>query len=112
MGETIGDKDLAKIARDYVTDWEPLAPFLGLSCPQREEIRRSNPTKYGMQKQECLEVWREMKGNEATYLALIKASEEAKAQKMADSVKTLTMQPNITPSLSQGIYIIYIADVQ
>ena len=104
LGETICDTDLATIARDHVTDWDSLAPYLELSRPQREEIRRSNPADYRMQKRECLEVWKEMKGNEATFCALIKAAENAKVQNLADGVRTmLKLQQTNTPSLSEGI---------
>ena len=91
LDEIIGDTDLAKIARDYMTDWDSLTPYLGLNRPQREEIRRSYPGDYGKQKRECLEVWKEVKGNEATYRALIKAAEEAKAQNLADNVRSRLM---------------------
>ena len=86
-----------------MTDWEILSPYLELSRARREEIRRSNPGDYGKQKQECLEVWKEMKGNEATYRALIKAAEEAKFKKMADDVKAVfKKRQSIPPTLSNG----------
>ena len=85
----ISDRDLAVIARNHLTDWESLAPFLGLSIVQKEEIAKSYPGDYGMQKEKCLQVWKEMKGEEVTYQALISAAEEAKNQLLADNVKDL-----------------------
>ena len=70
-----------------MNDWKSLRPFLGLSRPKEQEIVQSYPTDYGKQKQECLEIWKEMKGKEATYSALIRAAEDAKFQHLADCVK-------------------------
>ena len=80
---------MATIARDYLTDWESLRPYLGLNRQQEEEIRRSFPNNYGKQKQECLERWRELKGDEVTYGALITAAEKARNQHLADRVKDM-----------------------
>ena len=95
--EEVSDRDLAIIARDHLTDWESLRPFLGLSRPQEREISKSCLGDYGKQKHECLEVWKEMKGKEATYQALIKAAEDAKAQSLADSVRAILMSRQNTP---------------
>ena len=89
LEEVISDEDVATIARDHLTDWESLRPYLGLSRPQQVEIRESYPGNYGKQKRECLEVWKETKGNEATYGALITAAEKAKDQQLADRVKAM-----------------------
>ena len=85
----VSDKDVAMIARDHLTDWESLSPHLGLSRPQKEEICKSYPRDYGNQKHACLEVWKKMKGKEATYGAFITAAEEAKNQRLADGVRTM-----------------------
>ena len=95
--EQVSDRDLAIIARDHLTDWEALCPFLELSCQQKKEIRNSF-TDNAKQKQECLEVWKETHGKKATYQTLIKAAENAKAQDVADKVEAmfknrLTAQP-------------------
>ena len=103
--DEISDRDLAIIARDHLTDWKALRPFLGLSRPQEREIVQSYSTDYGKQKQECLEVWKEMKGKEATYQALIKAAEDAKSQSLADRVRAMHMRPETTPpSHVGGVY--------
>ena len=102
LDEKVSDRDLAIIARDHLADWKALRPFLGLSRPQEREIVQSYPTDYGKQKQECLEVWKEMKGKEATYRALIKAAEDAEAQNLADSVRAMDMKPETTPPPHMG----------
>ena len=49
-------------------------------------------------------MWKEMKGKEATYQALIKAAEDAKAQSLADSVRAILMsRQNTPPQHSEGI---------
>ena len=87
----ITDKHLTVIARCHLTDWESLVPFLGLTRARQQQIARSYPGDYSRQKQECLQVWREMKGAEATYQALITAAEEAENQLLADAVKDLCL---------------------
>ena len=87
--EVVSEEDLAVLARDHLTNWESLRPFLGLIRQQEAEIRNSYPKDYGRQKLECLEVWKEMKGDGATYDALIRAAEKAKDQLLADRVRTM-----------------------
>ena len=85
----ISGEDVATIARDLLIKWEPLRPYLGLNRQQEEEICQSYPKNYGKQKQECLERWKELKGDEATYGLLIGAARKAKDQQLADRVKAI-----------------------
>ena len=87
--DEINDRDIAVIARDHLTVWERLHPFLGLSRAQKEEIARSYSGDYGLQKQECLEVWKKERGREATYRALITAAEEARDKELADNIRVM-----------------------
>jgi GTPase SAR1 family protein len=87
--DEINDRDIAVISRDHLTDWENLQPFLGLSRAQKKEISKSFPGDYGKQKRECLEVWKEERGREATYRALISAAEEARDQQLADNIRVM-----------------------
>ena len=89
MDRVISDRDLAVIARDHVTHWRSLAPFLGLSRAQKKEIDESFKWDYEAQKMECLEVWKEERGREATYQALISAAEEAENLQLAHTVRDL-----------------------
>ena len=76
------------IAKD-VTDWKALVPFLGLSLSQEKKIAMQFPGDYDLQKQECLEVWKEMKGMGATYPALIVAAGRAQNEELADRVRSM-----------------------
>ena len=87
--DEISDRDLAVIARDHLSDWENLQPFLGLSRVQKKSIANSYPRDYEKQKRECLEVWKEERGREATYRALISAAEEARDQLLADNIRDM-----------------------
>ena len=89
MDEVVSDADEAKIAREYLTDWQSLRPHLGLNHQQENAIRNSYPCNYDQQKQECLSKWKEMKGDRATYRALITAAENARNQQLADKIKAL-----------------------
>ena len=84
----VSEADVATIARDHLSNWESLRPYLELSRQQEKEIHNTYHD-YGRQKCECLEVWKELKGNKATYGALIKAAEQAKNQQLADRVKAM-----------------------
>ena len=87
----ISDRHLAVIARDHLTDWERLGLLLGLTRVQEEQIAMSYPGDYSMQGCECLQVWKKMKGAEATYQALISVAKEAKNQQLADAVRDLCL---------------------
>ena len=89
----INDRDLAVIARDHLTDWGSLAPFLELTRAQEQQIARSYPGDYARQKRECLQIWKEIKGAEATYQAFIAAAVEARDQLLADAVRDLCLSP-------------------
>ena len=89
LDNEIGDEDLAVIAMEHLMDWETLRPFLGLSRVQKTEIARSYPGEYGKQKRECLELWKEVQGEDATYRAFITAAEKAKDKRLADCVRAM-----------------------
>ena len=89
MDRVISERDLAVIARGHVTHWGSLAPFLGLTRAQEQEIAMSYQGDYGKQKRECLSVWKEIEGERATYRAFISAAEEAGNQQLAHTVRDL-----------------------
>ena len=89
LDEKISDKDRTHIAQKLIIKWEPLRSHLGLDRQQEEEICRSWPKDYQKQKVECLEVWSQKKGDEATYSALIKAAEDTANKQLADEVKKM-----------------------
>ena len=101
--EEVSDRDLAIIARDFLNDWKVLRPFLGLSRSKEKEICQSFLSNNAKQGHECLEVWKEVKGKEATYGALIEAAENALKQNLADGVKAMVKkQPSPPQPHSKG----------
>ena len=80
----VSDEDAKVIARDHVVRWQLLSPHLGLSQQEEDEISKLDLTK---RKHKCLEVWKKMKGNEATYGALIIAAERAGFPQLATAVR-------------------------
>ena len=101
LNRMISDRDLAVIARKRLTDWEGLAPFLELTRAQEQQITRSYPGDYSEQKRECLQIWKEMKGTEATYQALISAAVEARDQLLADAVRDLYLSSRTAGDASE-----------
>ena len=94
LEEVISDVDVATIARDLLIKWEPLRPYLGLNRAQKEKIRKTCHDNE-QQKLECLEIWKEMQGDGATYGAFITAAESAKDQQLADGVRAM-LQTNVS----------------
>ena len=62
------DLDLTKISR-FVSSWEAIAPFFGITPEEEVEIRR-NYQQYELQKLWMLRNWRSKNGNHATYQKL------------------------------------------
>ena len=89
LDDLISRRCLAAIAKNHITHWEPLGPFLDLTRQQEMEIAQKYSSNYELQKRECLEVWKEVKGNGATYRALISAAEEADDHRLVDCVRSL-----------------------
>ena len=79
---------MVEIASELMTRWEPLRPLLDLTRPHEEIIRRSYPN-YQMQKIKMLEKWKEKKGDQATYAALITATKRAGNMHLADAVRKM-----------------------
>ena len=109
LEEVISDEDVATIARKQLTDWESLRPYLGLDRQQQVVIRNSYPGDYGQQKRECLEVWKEIKGNGATYGALITAAENANNQLFADRVKGMLATKPPSSKRYESVMYMYMA---
>ena len=84
----ITDVHIADIAREFLSNWENISPYLGLSHPQKEEIHKTYSL-YGEQKRECLNKWKKEKGKKATYRAFIDAAEQAKNKQLADNVREM-----------------------
>ena len=88
LKEVVSEIDVAVIARDYMSTWESLRRFLDLTKPDEEAITRTYRD-YGKQKEECLEKWKQKKGKQATYGALIAAAKATKDTMLADGVSEM-----------------------
>ena len=62
------DLDLTKISK-FVSRWETIAPFFGITPGEEVEITR-NFAQYELQKLWMLRTWRNKNGNDATYQKL------------------------------------------
>ena len=89
LDEVVSEKDVVRIAGHHLVKWKPLAPFLGLNPLQEKEICIACSGNSGRQKVECLDVWKAMQGNRATYAALITAAEKAEDMKLAYEVRAM-----------------------
>ena len=96
----VSEEDVATIARDHMIKWEPLRPYLGLNRQQEEVICHAG--NYWKQKLDCLEEWKVLKGDRATYGALITAAEKARDQQLADRVKALLSRTYVHMVLWEG----------
>ena len=91
----VTDIQIADLASELKT-WEELAPYLGLTPAEREEVRMDNQGRYGLQKRMALEKWQSKLGrspNGATYRNLIIALCRAKEIGMAEKVRKLLTEP-------------------
>ena len=83
------DELLCQISR-HITDWPYLAPFMGISKPEEEEIVGEWPHSIRRQKLELLRTWQEKHGRKATYRELCKAfwkiGEIALSEKVCDII--------------------------
>lgn len=106
----VSEEDLATIAREYLTRWKEISPYLGITAQEEEEICESFRS-YGDQKREALKLWKRKKGKEATYGAFIAAAKKVGNADLADEVEkfALTRRPGSlasdsgSPSCSQEL---------
>ena len=86
----------------YLTQWEELSPFLGLTRQQEATIRLDFKD-YNNQKQEALRKWKQIKGDAATYRAFIAAARATSNMDLVDNVKAMLQ----TRERSTGTYNYY-----
>lgn len=84
----INDRDISKIATEYLRKWEELSPELGLT-PQQETRIHETFRDYDDQKREALRKWKEIKGDAATYRAFIVAARAISNMELVAKVKGL-----------------------
>ena len=80
--------DIAKIATDFLENWEELSPHLEL-MPQQEAEICNRFKNYGVQKREALRKLKKIKGTAATYRAFITAATAISNMELVDNVKAM-----------------------
>lgn len=88
LDATVSDTDVATIAAEYLTSWEELSPFLGLTKQHETDIRKDFK-EHSNQKRQALLTWKKIKGNAATYGAFIAAARAASNKELVDSVEAM-----------------------
>ena len=89
LDSPVTDIHIAELASE-LKNWEDLAPYLGLTEAEQQEIRMDYQGRYGLQKREALRKWKSKLGsgpNGATYRQLITALCLTRENKMAGKNK-------------------------
>ena len=95
LDSPVSDIHIAKIAQDFIRNWEELAPYLRLLPAREYEIKKDG--RYGNQKREALRMWKEQNGSKATYRALIVVAKQVSNVELAENVEALVArQPALT----------------
>jgi hypothetical protein len=102
--QVVSDIHIAQLAKS-VTEWQELAPFLGLSRAEIKEIVAEYRGGLKLQTREALGKWKEKNGREATYQNLIKIFRKQDRVDLADKVEDLSAlsENEITGTGSSGI---------
>ena len=87
LDSPVSDIHIAKIAKDFIRNWEELAPHLRLLPAREYEIKKDG--RYGDQKREALRMWKEQNGSKATYRALIIVAEQVSNVELAENIEAL-----------------------
>ena len=87
LDSPVSDIHIAKIAKDFIRNWEELAPYLRLLPAREYEIKKDG--RYGDQKREALRMWKERNGRKATYRALIVVAEQVSNVELAENIEAL-----------------------
>ena len=74
--DVVSDKHIAEMARE-IHNCKYLAFNLGLTKPESTEIQMDNMGNYRMQKVDCLHMWRNKFGDEASYKRLLQAAQDS-----------------------------------
>ena len=95
LDSPVTDIQITDLASELKT-WEELAPYLGLTPADEEEIQVDYQGRYGLQKRQALRKWQSKLGrgpNGATYRNLIIALCHAKEIEMAEKVRNFLKEP-------------------
>ena len=96
MDTPVSDTDVTTIAAEFLTSWEELSPFLGLTKQHETDIRKDFQ-EHSSQKRQALLKWKKIKGKSATYRAFIAAATAASNEELGDKVKAM-LQMRETPT--------------
>ena len=88
MDSPVSDTDVAIVAAEYLTSWEELSPYLGLTKQHETDIRKDFK-EHSNQKRQALLKWKKVKGYAATYRAFITAATKASNEELVDKVKAM-----------------------
>ena len=87
LDQQITNEIIADIAK-FLVRWEKLAPYLGITDAEEEEIRHD--CKSYMEEKMCmLRKWRENKANSATYQNLIRAAKRSGNAQLAHQIQEI-----------------------
>ena len=93
LDSPVSDQDVATITK-CLTKWEDLSPFLGLT--RQDETNISNTYRdYSDQKRQALHKWKEIKGDPATYRALITAAKKIPNMELVDNIQAMLRRREI-----------------
>lgn len=91
----VSDYHITEIATD-LTEWEGIAPFLGLTDAEVMEIKEDHPFKPECQRHKALRTWQWKNGDIATYEALIRilCSPQVRQVTLAERVIKMLTSPD------------------
>ena len=83
---------------EKLTEWEPLAPRLGLTRAEISEINKDNPLNFRKQCSACLLKWKEKYGRNATYWMLAQCLYAITALDYIDTLFQMNIPTPVPPS--------------
>ena len=88
------DAHLAQISQ-WIADWREMAPFLGLTRTDEQNILGYAPNSVPAQRTEMLRTWKQSRGAAATYSRLADAFRQCNKQALVDCVFELLAEDQI-----------------
>ena len=101
LDRAISDIHIAQLAKS-MTEWQELAPFLGITPAEENEIIELYRGRLQLQKREALRKWKEKNGGEGTYRRLIGVFCTEGRVDLAETLKGLLASENRSGSASQS----------
>ena len=103
LDEIVSDVHVGDIARSHCSRWESLPPHLELDPIIVNDVKKDCPNDEQGRRRRFLEIWKERKGEEATYEKLIFALQAIECKEDAEYICQLvksarSMPPRSTPA--------------